>query len=555
VPNSILVVRLSSLGDVILTAPVYKNLKAHWPDCRVSVLVKPAYASIVAGMAGVDEVIPFAGLSDALRRIRAGGFTHLLDLHANLRSFLIRRLAAVPQTSVYRKDALTRRLFVFLRLPFPALERHNVERYLAALAPWGVPVHERWLSLGDYGGQGAPAPAGARRTPLAGGGGSSPINALILQTSFLGDSLLTLPLARELKSILPDCRVTVLTLPKSEALFRDSPHVDEVMLDDKRGAHRGARGTWRLARQLRRCRFDLALIPHRSLRSALLARLAGIPRRIGSSASAGRWLLTDAVPFTWLMHDLERNLALLQPLQPDIRPRPDEAVFVAKDGKAAEDIARRLREDGVGPGERVVGLHPGSVWATKRWLPERFAAVARGLAARGLRVVLVGGEGDRELCGRIAADSGALDWAGRTGLMELKALMGRLSLFVTNDSGPMHMATGMGVATLAVFGPTTRELGFFPYGAGHRVVEKDLACRPCSLHGARTCPAGHFLCMRLITADEVLKQSLAMLEAATDAGGTCGIGNSAGTGGTDFPTTGIGSSAGAGRTDYPTAGA
>ncbi|MBI5241586.1 MAG: glycosyltransferase family 9 protein [Elusimicrobia bacterium] len=496
--HKILVIRLSSLGDVILTAPVYKNLKAHWPDCRISVLVKPAYAGIVAGMAGVDEVISFTGLRDALRRIGAGGFTHLLDLHASLRSFLLRRLSAVPQVSVYRKDALPRRLFVFLRLPSPALERHNVERYLAALAPWGVPVRERWLSLGDYGGQ---VRNGQR--PAA--------NVLILQTSFLGDTLLTLPLARDLKSILPDCRVTVLTLPRSEALFQDSPHVDEVILDDKRGAHRGPFGAWRLAQELRRRRFDLALIPHRSLRSALLARLAGIPRRIGSSASAGRWLLTDAVPFTWLMHDLERNLALLQPLKPDIRPRPDESVFVAKDGKAGAAIAARLLEAGVGPGDRLVGLHPGSVWATKRWLPERFAVVARGLAARGLRVVLVGGEGDRELCGRIAEKSGALDWAGRTGLLELKALMGRLALFMTNDSGPMHMATGMGVPTLAVFGPTTRELGFFPYGAGHAVVEKDLSCRPCSLHGTKTCPAGHFLCMRLITAEEVLGQALAML--------------------------------------------
>lgn len=497
-PNKVLVVRLSSLGDVVLTAPVYKNLKAHWPDCRVSVLVKPAYASIVAGMAGVDEVIPFTGLRDALRRIRAGGFSHLLDLHANLRSFILRRLAAVPQVSVYRKDALTRRLFVFLRLPSPALERHNVERYLAALAPWGVPVRERWLSLGDFGGQ---ARIGQRPAT----------NVLILQTSFLGDSLLTLPLARDLKSILPDCRVTVLTLPRSEALFKGSPHVDEVIIDDKRGAHRGPLGTWRLARGLRLRRFDLALVPHRSLRSALIARLAGIPRRIGSSASAGRWLLTDAVPFTWLMHDLERNLALLQPLKPDIRARPDESVFVAKDAKAEAAISVRLSEAGVGPGERLVGLHPGSVWATKRWLPERFAAVARGLRDDGLRVVLVGGGSDRELCAGIARDSGALDWAGRTDLMELKALMGRLALFVTNDSGPMHMATGMGVPTLAVFGPTTRELGFFPYGAGHRVVEKELACRPCALHGGKACPAGHFLCMRLITAGEVLGGARAML--------------------------------------------
>lgn len=498
--NKILVIRLSSLGDVILTAPVYKNLKAQWPDCRISVLVKPAFAGIVAGMPGVDEVIPFLGMRGALRRIRAAGFTHLLDLHCNLRSFILRRLCRIPNVSAYRKDALARRLFVFFGLPSPALERHNVERYLAALSAWGVPIRKRWLSLGDYG---VEAPRRGRVIRPA-------TKVVILQSAFLGDSLLTLPLARDLKDALPGCRVSVLTLPKSAALFSHASYVDEVMLDDKREEHSGLFGMWRLSRSLRAKGFDVALIPHRSLRSALLARLAGIPRRIGFSSSAGSFLLTDVVPFTWLMHDLERNLALLQALKPDLRTRPDESVYVAKDGAGIEAINLRLKEAGIGPDDRVVGVHPGSVWPTKRWLPERFAELCARLQREGFKVVLVGGETDRDLCGGIADAAGALNWAGRTELMELKALMGRLVLFITNDSGPMHMATASGVPTLGIFGPTTRELGFFPYGREHAVIEADLACRPCSLHGNKACPRGHFLCMRLITADQVLARALAM---------------------------------------------
>ena len=495
-PNKILVIRLSSLGDVVLTAPVYKNLKAHWPDCSISVLVKPAYAGIAAGMPGVDEVIPFAGLGDALKRIRDGGFTHFLDLHANLRSLIIRRFCAIPQVSVYRKDALARRLFVALRLPSAALERHTAERYLDALKPWGVPIVERWLSLGDFGAQAVQGPALRK--------------VLILQSAFFGDSLLTLPLARELKALAPDCRVTVLTLPKSAELFR-SPYVDEVVSDDKRGVAGGLRGLWKLAMDLRQRSFDLALIPHRSLRSVLLAWLAKIPRRIGFETSAGRWFLTDAVPFTWLMHDLERNLALLGPLVPGIRPRVDESLYMAKDSAALEAVNSRLRESGISLNSRVVGIHPGSVWPTKRWLPERFAQLASRLRREGLDVLLVGGKADASLCASIARESGALDWSGRTDLAQLKALMGRLALFVTNDSGPMHLAAASGVPTLAIFGPTTRELGFFPYGAGHRVVEADLACRPCSLHGTKNCPRDHFLCMRLIMVDEVFAQALEML--------------------------------------------
>ena len=335
---------------------------------------------------------------------------------------------------------------------------------------------------------------------------------LIIQSAFLGDALLTLPLARELKAILPECRLAVLTLEKTAEVFRGSPWVDEVLIDDKRGAHGGPLGPWRLSRQLKEKDFDLAVIPHRSFRSAWLAWLCAIPRRLGFASSAGRFLLTHQIPFTWLMHDLERNLALLQPLKPGLKARSGRSVYFSKDKAASQALSARLGAAGIGPDETIVGVHPGSAWPTKRWLPERFAELCLRFKAQGRRVVLVGGPQDAALCEEVAGASGALNWAGKTDLRELKALMGRLSLFITNDSGPMHMATASGVKTLAIFGPTTRELGFFPYGPGHRVLESSLACRPCGLHGARSCPERHFLCMRLISAEQAWAAGQEMLE-------------------------------------------
>jgi heptosyltransferase-2 len=485
----IIVIRLSSLGDVVLTGPVYKNLKAHWPEARISVLVKPQFAAVLDGHPGVDEVIPFTGLADALGRIRAGGFTHLLDLHGNLRSRLLRWLSGVPNQAVYRKDALARRLFVAFGLPSPSLQRHTVDRYLETLSAWDVPVAaERELTPADWGGE--------KR------GGEGAKNVLVLQTSFLGDSLLTLPLLRRLKESLPGARVSVLTLPKNGDVFRNNPWVDEVLLDDKRGAHAGPLGTWRIASELRRKGFDLAVIPHRSLRSALVARLAGIPRRVGFATSAGSFLLTDAVPFAWLTHDLERNLALARPLGGETRTFIGEARYVAP-APPSRALAAALSAAGIAPDARLAGVHPGAAWATKRWLPERFAELCRRLKADGLTPVLVGGPGDAALGAELARASGAADLTGKTDLEDLKSLMGRLSLFVTNDSGPMHLAAAAGVPVVAIFGATTRELGFFPYGAGHRVVESALACRPCGLHGGAACPEGHFLCMRLLSVDQV----------------------------------------------------
>jgi heptosyltransferase II len=498
-PHNILVVRLSSLGDVILTSPVYRALKAHWPGCRVAVLVKPAFADALRGNPSVDEVIPFEGLGPALAKIKAGGFTHLLDLHANLRSFLIRRLAGIPEVSVYRKDALARRVFVAFGLPSPALERHTVERYLDALRPWGVTGARSEVSVNDLGGSPS-GPAASR--------------VLLIQTAFLGDTLLTLPLAARIKRALPDCRLTVLTLEGMAELFRKSPDVDEVRIDRKRGEDGGLAGTWRLSRRLKEGRYDLALIPHRSLRSALLAYWAGVPRRVGFSTSAGRFLLTDAVPFSWMMHDLERNLTLLKPIAAEVRVASDDALYVSIEPGEAEALAERLSAEGVRASERLIGVHPGSAWPTKRWLPERFAELCRRFSSQEkARCILVGGPADAALCAEIARGCGALDWSGKTNLTELKALMGRLSLFVTNDSGPMHLAAACGVPVLAVFGPTTRELGFFPYGGRHTVLEHDLECRPCGLHGAKTCPAGHFLCMKLTTVDAAWDAARRMLAA------------------------------------------
>jgi heptosyltransferase-2 len=159
-------------------------------------------------------------------------------------------------------------------------------------------------------------------------------------------------------------------------------------------------------------------------------------------------------------------------------------------------------------------VHPGAAWATKRWLAERFSELCRRLKSEGLTPVLIGGPGDAALGGEIARASGAANLVGRTDLEELKSLMGRLSLFVTNDSGPMHLAAAAGVPVVAIFGATTRELGFFPYGAGHRVVEAPLSCRPCGLHGAKACPEGHFLCMRLLSVNQVHQACREALAAA-----------------------------------------
>lgn len=506
-PPDILVLRLSSLGDVVLTAPVYRNLKAHWPQARITVMVKPQFAAVLAGNPFVDEVITYRGFLSALRAIRRHGFTHLLDLHGTGRTILLRKLSGVALVAAYRKHALARRLYVLFRWSSPALAKHTLDRYLEALSAWGVPVVHRELRLGDYGPGHShrPAKVAARRV-------------LIMQTSFLGDALLTLPLAKRVKEVLPDCALTVLTRPDTADVFRSCPEVDTVLIDDKKGRHSGLSGLRAASAEIRDGAFDLVLVAHRSFRSALLSWLAGIPRRIGFDSSAGAFLFHDTVAFPWGAQEAERNLALLLPLAPGLRAGPADSLYLtkAREGDAAAAIDARLAAAGLGKNPLLIGLHPGSVWPTKRWFPERFAALAsRLIREEGACVILLGGPGDKALAASVAARAGApvLDWTGSTTLPELLALTARLDLLITNDSGPMHVAAAHGVPVLAFFGPTTRELGFFPYGEGHRVLEADLACRPCGLHGAKSCPEGHFLCMGLITVDQAFKAAQELLAA------------------------------------------
>jgi heptosyltransferase-2 len=486
----ILVIRLSSLGDVVLTLPVFSALRQAFPDAHLTALTKEAYADALRASPDINECLTLGkdeSLASLTGRIRAQGFDAILDLHGNLRSRVISFLSRAPRVVRYSKAAFARRLFVGLRVSSAELERHTLDRYLDAVREFTGIEPKKDLSI------------------------------LVIQTAFLGDAVLTTPLLGALRDRFPLAHINVLATPEVADVFRQHPAVAETLIFDKRGREKTLCARWRLAQSLRHSRYDLAVIPHRSLTSALLAWLAGIPRRVGFDTSQGRWLLTDRVPFRWGTHDVERNLALMQPfgaassgIEWDLRPDPI----------AQKTIEERLRAAGVQPDERLIGINAGSVWATKRWLPEGFAAVADRLSQElKVRVLFIGGAKDRPVVDSVIKQMRhpPLNWAGETSLKELIAAIARCVVFLTNDSGPMHIAVASGVPTVALFGPTTKELGFFPYGSGHTVIEKNLDCRPCGLHGAEKCPLGHFQCMRQITPDEVFKAVKAHFEAVVRA--------------------------------------
>lgn len=324
--------------------------------------------------------------------------------------------------------------------------------------------------------------------------------SLVIQTSFLGDTVLTTPLLSTLAERGP---VDVVCTPLSATLLANHPAVREIIPYDKRGADRGATGFVRLARRLRAGRYATAYLAQGSVRSGALAMAARIPTRVGFATSAGRLFYSMRVPTRPGMHHSERLLSLagasLGARRPSLYPGPSD--------KAAVDAL--LGSAGVATGTPLIALAPGSVWGTKRW--PGFAELAKVLSS-GARIVVVGSRDDDVLARAIAAAvesnqasrGAAIEATGRLSLLASAELIGRASVLVTNDSLPLHLGSAMNTPTVAIFGPTIPNFGFGPVAQRATTIgHSSLSCRPCHPHGPATCPLGHWRCMRELSVTSV----------------------------------------------------
>ncbi len=339
------------------------------------------------------------------------------------------------------------------------------------------------------------------------------MRVLIAQTSFLGDVVLSTPVCAALKGCLPDAHVTMWVRADTATILADHPHVDAVLVDDKRARDRGF-GSLRTLRRLRAGQFDLVLALHKSFRTAWLLAAAGIPRRIGFRQSAGWFFYHRCVDRDPARHDVERNLSILAGI--DIAPaavvsRP----FVANSPAAAERVHAALRARGVPAEAPLVAVAPGSAWATKRWTVEGYAALLHGLRDHlGATPLLLGAPADAPYAEAIQHAAGGIgvNLVGQTDLAMLVAAIDQSAVLVTNDSAPMHIAVARGTPVVAIFGPTAPSQGYGPYTERAQVVERDLPCRPCSRHGGAHCPIGTHACMKEISPDDVESAVMALLE-------------------------------------------
>lgn len=314
------------------------------------------------------------------------------------------------------------------------------------------------------------------------------MTSIVIQTAFLGDVVLTTPLLAALAE--RHGPVDVVTTPAAAPMLETHPAVHQVIPYDKRGRDQGLGGLLALARRLAAAHYEVAYLPHRSLRSAALAFLARVPERVGFSDG---WplLYTETRGPARTGHEIDRLLGLAG-APPGAHP---PALFPRAEDQRVVD--RFLTDAGIAG--NFVALAPGSIWGTKRW--PYFEALAAWLAQQ-IAIAVVGGAEDAPLGRSIAeavrgAGGRVLDVCGRLTLLQSTALIGRARLLVTNDSAPLHLASASGTPVVALFGPTVPEFGFGPVGDGDLALGvTTLECRPCSDHGPPVCPLGHHRCMR-----------------------------------------------------------
>ncbi len=326
---------------------------------------------------------------------------------------------------------------------------------------------------------------------------------LVRATNWLGDAVMSIPALRAIREAFPDWRITVLARPGVADLYAREEFCDRIIRYDRMGAHGGFAGRWRLAAELRGDHYDCAILLQNAFDAALLAWLARIPRRIGYARDGRGFLLTDAVtlpgPDDIPPHQRFYYLELLRRAGLIRRLPESAAIRLGSAGLAAAAGREQWRRRGLSEGPWV-GVSPGAAFGgAKRWLPERFAETASRLSSDlGADVAVFGSPAEAALCEQVAGQVGprARNLAGRTTLAEFIDLAATCRLYLTNDSGPMHIATALGVPTVAVFGATDDQ-ATGPSGSRARVVRQPVDCSPCML---RECPIDHRCMTRVETA-------------------------------------------------------
>ncbi len=327
---------------------------------------------------------------------------------------------------------------------------------------------------------------------------------LIIQTAFLGDVILALPMVQTIKAHLPDSLIDFLCIPATAGAIENHPAINKIIPYDKKGGDKLDKFIEVLA-ELREEEYDIVISPHRFFRSALLTYYSESKVRIGFEENSLAFLLTNKVKYIKDKHEIYRNLELVKQipglvydeskvsLKPELYPSPEQKERV-------RHLANRSNQ---------ISFAPCSKWFTKQLPVENSLEIIQILILNGYNVVLLGGDGDVEYCNQLeeaVKDEALINICGKTNVPESYEVMTRSKALITVDSAAQHIGSASGVPIVLIYGSTDISFGFYPLTSRYKIAEDDsLDCRPCTDHGRDKCPLEHFKCMRELEAEKIVK--------------------------------------------------
>ncbi|MFZ1291947.1 MAG: lipopolysaccharide heptosyltransferase II [Melioribacteraceae bacterium] len=322
---------------------------------------------------------------------------------------------------------------------------------------------------------------------------------LVIQTAFIGDVILSTPIFKAIKEIYPESVLDILVIPQTGNLFKHNPHIHKIIEFDKRKFPQRILSFINVVNTLFFEKYDLAISIQSSFTSSVFMILGRIKFRIGYPRQK---LITHTIKTVKGLHIRKRVLRLLEPLSDKTFNDETELFWSETEENKINSLIK------ISKNNFKIGIAPGSAQFTKQWPKEYFITLIKLLYKDNVEIFLLGGKEDKNLCDEIIEVSkfNLQNLAGEITLVESAALVKKLNLVLSNDSAPMHIANAVKTDVIAIFGPTVKKFGFYPYRENDKILEVELDCRPCGKHGGSKCPIDHFKCMMDIKPEFVYQQ-------------------------------------------------
>lgn len=334
---------------------------------------------------------------------------------------------------------------------------------------------------------------------------------LIRAANWVGDAVMSLPATASIRKNFPNAQIYMLAKPWVAPIFENNNDIDQIIIYDANAAHKGPLGLLRLCRELRQYRFDLAVLIPNAFSSGLISFFAGIPNRLGYNTDGRSLLLTHPVnmkPEHKLRHHIDYYMGILEGACLHRFSNKLNLMLSQDERINAQNI---LKNKGVKNPGRIIGINPGAAFGSaKRWFPIRYADLCIRFQKEyeNISILVFGGPGEEELGQQICEIVGkeCINLCGKTSLREAVALIEKCSLFITNDSGLMHIAAALDIPQIAVFGPTNHTTTS-PASSNSHMVRVPTPCSPCM---KPECLPGHHECMKAVSVEAVFEKAASL---------------------------------------------